>query len=234
MATWAQLRLLYVQGVGESPGAKEEAWTHLSNAYRDIATDPRVNVPELNAIDTSVSITADTDVVTVATIDFSVFAILDGFNVTDGVPIRPEPAGMIGRNRFLETTGKPPSGNVTHYMRDGSSIYVRNMPSVATTLKFRIMRQVADVTAADVNSSPLTPSQYDMAIVQSAISNYYALHPREAIATEGDRTVMLSQKSRQEVERILDQRRQPMAEEDRSRVGTTMLRGYSFSPRSRR
>ena len=232
--TWAQLRKLYLQGTGDQEAAREEAYTHLSQGYRDVATDPRVKVPELMAIDSAVTVLADADSVAVSSIDFSVFAIANGFNVTDGVPIYPEPGGMIGRDGFLDTTGKPPSGNITHYMRDGALIYVRNTPTVNTTLRFRVMRQVPDITEADINASPLTPSQYDMAIVHAAVASYYALHPGEAVASEGERVVLLGQKHRGEVERILTERHQPMAEEDRPRRETMRLRGYSTMPRSRR
>lgn len=232
MSTWASLHKLFLQTVGDSQAARDEAWTHLSEGYREVAT--RVDPPELAAIDESVALTIDQDYVNVSSVDLSVYAILDGFNVTDGCQIYPEPGGMTGRNRYLTDTGKPSAGNVTHYMRDGSRIYLRGTPDKATTLRFRVKQQTPTLTLANANDSPLTPPQHDMAIVFAAAESFYMVHPKTEM--DGQTPVMLSQKFREakQVKLATVEALSPRVEEDRSRNETFRLRGYSLRGSRRR
>lgn len=232
LKTWATMRLEFLQLVGDSQVAREEAWGHLSEGYRSVATHKDVEVPELNAFDEAVTVTAGNDFVAVSSIDLRVFAILDGFNVTQGFEIYQEPGGMVGRNRFLDTTGKPPAGEITNYQRDGVRVYVRNTPSVDTVLRFRVRQQTPVLTAADANGSPLTPSEYDSAILFGAAESFYLYHPKTDMVDE--HPVILSDKYRAARQIKIAEVKPTKAVEDKSRRETMRLRGYRLAPRSRR
>lgn len=230
MATWGQLRDLYLSAIGDNAAGREERWTHLTKGFRQVTVDPDVDIPELAAIDESLVIAAGADYAEMSGLDFTVFALLNVFNKTDGVPLNPEPGGMEGRARYLDTTGKPPSGAVTHYMRDGTKLYVRNTPSVETTLSVRARRQITALTDADISSTPLTPPQYDHAIVYFAVGSFYALHPKmsgEGLPIREDERYNSMGKA--EILRV----KHPRQVEDKVRRETMRLRGYSMSPRSR-
>lgn len=221
--TWAQLRLALLQGAGDSEAARAEAWLHLTEGYREVAS--RVPVPEMFTVDDGVIVPAGQDYVDVSVIDSDVYSIMDIFNVTGNFPIYPEPGGMTGRNRYLSDNGRPAAGAVTNYQRDGSRLWVRNTPSVATTLRVRLHQQTPQLDLSMANDSPLTPDQYDMAILFSALENYFNLHPRiEKI--ESGAMMSMSDKYRTSKEAKLAAPTPPRVEEDKGRNETMRLRGY--------
>lgn len=225
--TWAQIRLLWLTAVGDNAAAREEAWLHLTQAHRLVTSDPNIDIPELAVIDTSVTIAAAADSIEMSTLDFDTFALLDGFNKTQGYPIHPEPGGMTGRRQYLDTTGKPPSGTITHYCRDGSKLYVRNTPAAETILILRARKQVAALSDADLNLSPLTPEQYDWPILYHAASNYHSVHPGSE--DQPDLAGRFRSMAKGQTLDLTNVR----ALEDKPHRGTTRLRGYNLSPRSR-
>lgn len=226
--TWNLIRKLFLQAVGDNASAREEAWLHLTQALRLVTTDPAVDVPELAVIDDTFVITASTDFTEMASLDFDSFAILDVFNKTKGYPIDPEPGGMTGRRRYLDTTGKPPAGEVTHYVRDGTKLYVRSLPSENTTLIVRARRQVSALSDADLNTSPITPEQYDWPIIYHAASNYFSVHP--AAGEDGpDMAERFAARAKNQIGGLQNVR----AVEDKPHRGTMRLRGYRLSPRTR-
>lgn len=230
--TWKALRDLAIQACGGTPRAENEMWSHLSEAHRLLAS--QLDVPELASIDTDVLITSGTDNVAVSTIDFSVFAILDCFNKTDRIPMFPEPFGMSGRRMYLEETGLPPAGSVTHYCRDGSKLYVRETPTEDTTIMVRVQRQMPDLSSADATSAPITPQQYDRALVHKAAELYYLLHPNENVITDGQRTTQQSDKHSGAYDRLIQTPESVRAKENMARVGRFRLTGFRITPRSRR
>lgn len=225
--TWAQIRQLYLQAVGDSEVGREEQYLHLSEGYREVAS--RVEVPELSAVDEAVIVRSEDDFVDIANVDFEIYALLDVYNVTGNYPMYIEPSGMTGRNRFLSNSGKPPSGSVTHWQRDGSRIWVRNTPSVDTTLRLRVRQQTPTISAAMLNDRPITPPQYDMAVVFAAVENFYNLHPKTE--TSGDQQVVLSQKYQASKEAKLAAPKDVRVEEDRAHAETMRLRGYRLRGR---
>lgn len=225
--TWAQLRLAFLQGAGDSETARAEVWLHLSEGYREVAS--RLPVPELYGVDDSVVIPSGRDYFEVAGIDLDLYALMDVYNVTGNFPMYPEPAGMTGRNRFLSDNGKPPSGSVTNYQREGSRVWVRNTPSVDTTVRIHVRLQTPMLSMAMVNDIPLTPSQYDMAILFAALENYYNLHPK--IEGEGSSQIILSQKYQSAKEAKLGAPTPPRVEEDKAHSETMRLRGYRLRRR---
>jgi len=227
--TWGQIRKHWLQIVGDNPAAVGESYDHLTEGYRSVAANHAVRVPELAAIDESLTATAGNDYVEMSGLDFDTYAILDVFNVTQGFPTEPEPGGMTGRRRYLDTTGKPPSGTITHYQRDGVRLYVRNTPSAETVLRVRVQRQVATVTAGDINSSPLTPAQFDWAIIYYAASNFYSVHPR----IEGDPATNYATYYLNLAREKISERVDPRVEEDRPRREAFRVQGYQLGPRTR-
>lgn len=227
--SWATIRDLYVQAAGDTPRGFQESWDHLAEAQRFVAA--AVDVPELNAIDTDVSVTSGNDYVAISSFDYGVYAILDVFNVTDGVPMHPEPAGMMGRRAYLSTTGQPPAGSITHYQRDGARLYVRGTAAATTTLRVRFQRQMPDLSDSDASSVPITPQQYDRAIVHKAAELYYLLHPKENETGEGQ---LLSSKHRAAYQELLSEPKSPRVDEDRPRQEVFRLSHFRPTPRSRR
>lgn len=229
--TFAQLRALFLSAVGDNASAREECWSHLTEGYRLVTVDPGVKVPELASIDESVTIALGADYAEMTAVDFSVFAILNVFNVTSGYPLEPEPGGMEARARYLQAaTGKPPSGAITHYQHDGTRLYVRNTPDVATALMVRARKQVAALSDADLNSSPLTPPNFDFAILYNAVGSYHSIHPQMSAeglpVNEADRYFGLA---KAKIGTMTDMR----AVEDKVRQESTRLRGYRMGPRTR-
>ena len=232
--TWAQMRKYALEAMGGSDPARDEVWDHLNEGYRYVATHPNVRVPELSAIDESVVVTAGNDYVEVSSIDVPLFAIQSVFNVTDGFMIYPDPGGMLGRERLLTTTGKPPVGSITFYTRDGSRLYVRDTPSTNTTLRVRVLRQVPTLSDSDLNSTALTPAQYDWAIVNAAAANFYRIHPLYSSAPDGSQGESLADRYAAQANLTLQTPGPPEQEQDRVRREPLMIRGYTLTPRSRR
>lgn len=231
--TWAALRTLFLQATGDTPLAQLESWDHLGEAHRLVAAS--LDLPELASIDESVTIASGDDSAAVSSINFDVFAILDVFNVTDGIPMFPEPGGMIGRRSYLEaTTGKPTEAALTHYQRDGANLYVRGTAAATTTLRIRVQRQMPNLSSADAATSPITPQHYDRAIVHKAAELYFLLHPNENRVTEGERSWQQSSKHRDAYREMVSEVKSVRAEEARAHLGVYRLTGVRFAPRTRR
>lgn len=189
-----------------------------------------INAPETNAIVESVTVPSGQDYIFSATLGSDMFAILDVINTTDNYKALPEPQGMIGRSMLCTVGGKPASGPVTHYIRDGNKVWVRNTPTTDTTLQFRIMRVMPDLSDTDINDTPIVPSTYHMAIVYAAAESYYMFHPSTDMVNEVP--VILSEKYKAaKMERISTQREAVM-EEDRSRFEAYRVSGYRLGART--
>lgn len=225
--TWAQLRVLYLQAVGNDASSREEDWTHLSEGHRDIGL--LVDLPEVNLQEDAV-ISSGNDFLFVSSLT-PLFAILDMSNITEGTPMYPEPGGMTGRRRYLTNTGQPATGSVTHYQRDTDRIWVRSTPTAATTIRIRMQRHLSDISDADLNDQPIVPPQYHMAIVYAAAEKYFLLHPKIDMA--GDIPVSKSETFKSAKVEAVTSRKAAVVEEDRARVETMRLRGYRLGVRSR-
>lgn len=232
--TWGQIRKYVIEAAGGPGAVQEEVWDHVTEGYRFVATHPAVEVPELSAIDELLTVTSGQDRVAISSIDFDVFAIQSVFNLTSGYILYPDPGGMLGRERYLQTTGKPPSGSITNYTRDGAYLYVRNTPTADTSLRVRVLRQVPAIGDADINSSPITPAQYDWAIIHAATANFYKIHPRYASTQDGSQGESFADRFSRMAEQAIGTPKPTEREQDRVRKETWMLRGYSLQPRSAR
>lgn len=229
--TYAQMRMQFLQGTGDSEVAKEECYLHLTEGQRQICA--KADLPESMKLDESVVISANTDRTLMANVDFDVFAIQSVSNSTDGVPMYPEPNGADGRRRYLVVNGLPPAGNITHWARDGRYLFVRNMPSVDTTLRLHGHSQPGAVTIGNLNEQSPLPAQYDYPIVWASIINFCTLHTQapEGIdqATWSAKIPTLQQAIQNGMQTV-----QPRAEEDRTISRTSRLAGYRTTPRSLR
>lgn len=229
---WNTLRELAIRACGGTPRAVDEAWSHLSEAHRLLAS--QLDVPELAAIATSVTLPANNESVAISTISSTVYAILDIYNVTDGIPMYPEPAGATGRRSFLTNTGLPYAGVPTHYVHDGTTLYVRGLPTQDTQLRVRYQRQMPDLSGADGSSAPITPQQYDRALVHKAAELYFLLHPNENLLRDGDRTTQQSDKHGAAFDKLVGDPNSVRVEENMARVGRFRLSGFRMAPSSRR
>lgn len=240
MPRWANIVKLYTQMAGDTPVAYQERHLHLADAQRLIAGE--VDVPELAAIDASVTVLAGADYVETSGIDYSVYAVLDVFNVTEGIPMWPEPGGMTGRRMYLEqATAKPAVASLTHYQRDGTKLYVRGTAEGNTTIQVRVQRQMPDLVDADLlTGDPILPPQYDRALAHRAAGLYFLTHPRENRVTgtgeggEGEGGFMQSREHEGAANRLVAGVKSPRVEEDRARGERFRLSRFRAAPRSRR
>ena len=226
--TYAKMRQFYLQGTGDSEAAQEESYDHLTEGLRKVSS--QTDVPESEALDEQVTVKANTDRTLVSSIDFDAYAINDIYNVTDGVPMYPEPNGASGRRLYLIAGGLPPIGNVTHWVRDGSYIFVRYMPGSDTVLRIRGRRQSSPITMSNLNEVSPLPAQYDWPIIWSAILNFVNLHDAPTGVT-AEEWLAKANKLRASIQDGM-QKIEPRVEEDRTIRSTTRLRGYSTAPRS--
>lgn len=238
--TWAQIRKLYLSACGGATAADQEWPVHLTQGYRRVASE--LDVPELHQPEASADVKEDPanpgTYLDYVEMDCGVYQIDSVVNLTKGIIMYPEPKGIVGRNQYIvETTGTygmPPKGDVTHYLRRGNRLLVRDRPRdgepVKLAVHFKI--QVPDVTADDLNSHPLTPSQYDMAIVHRAAESFFLMH-KEANKPSGAGEPPPSVLHYEAANNALVRSQDPKVEEDRPRNETIRVAGYRLRPRWR-
>jgi hypothetical protein len=224
--TWGRIRRYFIDGCSEETAAINEAWDHLSEANRRVLS--LVDVPELVTTSTA-TITANTDNITKPALAYHLLTVV---NLTDSYEMHPEPGGMLGRGRYIQSTGKPPSGSATHYFEDGAKIFFRDMPSVDTSIQLRYRTAPAAITEADIDGSPLTPDRYDWAFVHAAIRNYYQAHP-SANAIDGETHVTLADKAERALQAVLGEPRPAYSEVNKAVYHTMRLSGYNMGVRRR-
>lgn len=234
--TWGELRDLFFAATGETGIADKEVWTHLTEGYRRVASHPGVEVPELTNPDSTFTITEATsggeDWPDFFEVACDVYAIKSLYNETDGYPMYPESGGMTGRERFLEAGGSPPRGGVRWWVREGTRIYVREAPEADTAVRIRFKTQVPQLDSTYASKHPLTPPQYELAILNFALESFNTIHkPKNQ---EGNPLLSVARDHREQAQSILDRSIDPRAIEDRSRHQRIRLAGYRFTPQSRR
>lgn len=224
--TWGRLRKYVVDACGESTAIINEVYDHLTEGYRRVCS--LVDVPEL-VITTTTVIPIDQDYFEKAATAYHILSII---NLTDSYELHPEPSGMLGRGRYIQSTGKPPAGSITHFFPDGSRVYLRDTPSVETSLQVRYRTEPAAITEADLDSSPITPERYDWAIIQAATRNYYQVHPDLNVAPEGTHQT-LADKAERALQAVLAEPRPDYAEVNKGAYHVMRLSGYMMGPRRR-
>jgi hypothetical protein len=162
----------------------------------------------------------------------TMYHLLSVVNLTDAYEMHPEPGGMLGRGRYIQSTGKPPSGSVTHFFPDGAKVFFRDTPTIDTSIQLRFRTAPAAITEADIDGSPLTPDRYDWAFVHAAIRNYYQAHP-SANAFDGEAHITLADKAERALQAVLGEPRPAYAETNKAIYHTMRLSGYNMGVRRR-
>ena len=230
MSTWGELRKKYLQAVGKRNSAEQEAFDHLSEGYRRVAS--RLDLPELRVPDATVTVAEDDNYFDH---DCDAYAIRSIYNSTDGQTMHEESGGMAGYNRFLESsavgTPKPPRGTPTRYVRAGNRVYFRDRPTRSTIFVIQFDLQVPDIALADINEHPVTPAQYDMSIVYAAARSYYLLHPEEdRPPSDGQPPPSVAFASA--TDEVLARSKDPVAIENQGERTVVRVAGYRYKPRS--
>lgn len=234
--TWAQLREAFLKIAGDSSGAKNECYAHLTAGYRELVR--RIDLPETFKESADITVAANTDffvVLTELTDRYELHAIDSVYNVTDGRPIEPEPSGYAGRDRFLlESTNKPPTGQVRFYVRYGPNVYLRDTPNASTKIRVRYHMHAPTISGADLNNNPETPPHLDWAIVHLAAMSYFEGNP-EQDRPVGENQPPPSQKHLASAQRIISPPDEVHVklEENQNTTHKQRVAGYRFSPRSR-
>lgn len=226
--TWGLIRKYYLQACGEATAAADEAWDHLTEGHRRVLSS--VDVPDLYK-KTAYTVLSGNDFVALAV---DVYHLSTVFNVTLGQHMREEPGGMVGRDLFLQqTTGKPQPGPLTHWWRDGANLYVRGTAQADTTLQVRYMVQVPALSDSDINGMPVTPDQYDWAIVHAAAMNYLSVHPADNTVLNPERNITRLGQIQAAFASAIQIPKASFTEENKNRQENMRMPGYFVTPRSR-
>jgi hypothetical protein len=224
--TWGKIRKYTIDACGEETGIINEVYDHVNEGYRRVCS--LVDCPEL-VLTTTTTVTANTDYVAAPT---ALYHILTVINLTDEYEMKPEPGGMLGRGRYIQSTGRPPSGSCTHYYPDGLRIYVRDTPTIDTSLQLRYRVNPTPITEADLDASPLTPDRFDWAIIHAATRNYLQAHP-SANAFDGETHITLADKAERALQAVLGEPRPAYSEVNKAVYHTMRLSGYNMGVRRR-
>lgn len=175
---WGDILDLYTNGcldMGASPElVNKEKYTHATESIRRICAI--LELPELYMPDATFDTVANQDWVL---IDPDVYSIHSIQQQSTGLKLRPEPGGFRGRMRYYEAgQQRPPLSNAcAFYVRKGTKLYLRDTPNAILTFSASFRFHPPPVTSADLAEHPVTPQQYDMAIVKGAMGSYFDLHP---------------------------------------------------------
>lgn len=221
--SWRELRSLFIRATGEQQNAIHESWDHLTFAYRDICA--RKELPELYQPDARTSTTASQDYIATDVDLYSIHSIVD---LSNGRHLEREPEGNQGRRMFIAaTTGMPPEGDPQFYVRSGNRIYLRPTPPDERELQLVYRFHPAELAEADLDLYPITPPQYDEAILWLALYRFYLLHPHEN--PDGSLDHNRAEVLRQQAELRLVEPKNPPGEEQRSMRSYVRQPGYSFN-----
>lgn len=220
---WGRIRDSFVQAVEDKGAAQDEAWSYLSTAHRELFST--LDLPEDRVQDAEVTLSADTDSVTIPSTLYSVDKIVDK---TTGYALDREQGGWTGRQQFLEAaTGKPPSGEPSWWVRRGHRIYVRDMPEADRTLLVSFKAHPTDLSEEFVDEYPLAPQQYDRTIVKMAVLQWWDLYP--PMNAEDNADIPRVERLQQSIDRDLGRITKSQTEEQRKNESPwTRMWGYSM------
>lgn len=184
----------------------------------------QIDVPELFQPDARQSTTANQDYID---IDCDVYYISSIVDLSTGQRLDEEPEGNMGRSKFLGTNGKPPTGSLRYWMRQGKRIYLRDTPGSVVELRLQYKVHPPEITNADWGKYPMTPNQYDEAVLWLALSKFYSLHPPKLPDGQNDygRSDSLLQKAMLKIQSNEDIK----AKEGKARNAYAQQPGYSFN-----
>jgi hypothetical protein len=239
--TWEQIKKYAIDACGETSALANEVYDHLSEAYSRVCAI--IDVPELiqTSVVTSVASADGINQKDFLELDRVIYDIRSIWNQTDSVPMYPEPAGMLGRQRFLTNAviepstgmGKPANGSATFYWRDGNRLWLRDTPIAPATFQVRYRIEVPSVDSTMLQQHALTPDHYDWAIIYGAAANFYNAHPAANKVVDAEANITLAGKYEALFQAKLQQPTGVFEEENESRYETMRLAGYRLGPRSR-
>lgn len=215
---------VYLRAAGESGDGHQERWDHINFAYRWLFG--KLKVPEVNIPDATKQTVANQDWIEV---DNDLYAVGSIVNTTDGRKLDPERDGFRGRSRYIEAgTTMPPTGSPQFYIRQGNKIWLRDTPDAVYDLlvSFRFLPEWVD-DKTDLSQHPITPGQYDMAIVYRALGSFFTMHPPMNQDGQPDRG--RAQELKQEARDIVGEMVSPADEENLDRRQYVRQAGYSFN-----
>jgi hypothetical protein len=214
------------ESVAGNTRAIERKWDHISTGERRVATV--LDLPELDHIDTRLSTVVATDYIELPP---SIVHIYSVFDLTTSSPMHKEES-LRHRARFLESDGLPPTGAPYKWIRAASPagearLYYRDRPTAVSTFLLDT-KQLPDLRAdEDRAKHPVTPAQYDEALLRFALWDYYDT----ARGKDSEETAFLrslAQQSQQSAMSLLSSQSQPKAEEDKAQHGRMHQRGYQM------
>lgn len=230
--TFGKLRQMFLESAGDTAAAQREAWIHLQEGYQRVAAE--LDVPELTQPDAQVTIPVNPavsgDFLDYVEVNCNLQAIRSVFNVTEGHVVHLEDGDGRGRDRYLQAGGLPPEGSVVRAVRMGNRLYVRDRPSVETTLKVIFKVQVPDLDSTFEAKHPLVPAQYHLAVLHKALESYFAVHPDRNEG--GFRSYAPAREHGAQAQATMALTKDPKKYEDAAKRGRFRLGGYRFSPRS--
>ena len=234
--TWAGIRTAFLRNIGQSEAGSQEAWSHITEGYREALRQG--DFPEVFREECRVSVDLDVEhpgeFLDYVELPCDYMTIYSVFNENVGAPVNFEPSGWRGRERFLQsatpksTRSKPPNGEIRWFVPMGRRIYLRDTPSSDTTIKMSYRVQPPELEDIDANDHPMTPPQADWAIVWFAAANYFKAHPQIKDSSN------LAQQLETQAAGKLHARYNPDVEVEHTAFNRMRVAGYRWTPRSRR
>ena len=176
------IRQLYMSACGQANSAGAEALVHLTEGIRQVTA--KLDVQETEETDVQVPIQLDEDFVEMPPELESITTIT---NVNTGEKLTAEPQGMRGRSAFMEPdTGKPARGEPQFWVVSNRRIYFRGRADDNYILQVLGRRKGVALTNDLMDTEPILPEQYHMAIVHAAAISFLTLHPDVASAIGSD------------------------------------------------
>lgn len=222
---WSELKDLYMRACGDSTMAAQEWYNHATAASRWLAA--KVREKELISTQATVLIAVGEDSFDW---DTDAYSIMSMFNRTNIAEVRPESGGMVGRNRYTQSDGKPSSGIVSWYHPEGKKVWIRQKASAATTLELNFKMVPPDVVQGIQDNHPIFPPHLDYALLYKSVALFYGLHPRLNVQTAGGSyyPVSMSQSFADQAQAVIDEATPPKVEENRNRTESFKQYGYQM------
>lgn len=221
---WSDIFDLYMSGCGNTDAAVSERFVHITEGYRGVWGNVD-DLPEKYITEATEDTIASQDYIEM---DPDVYSMHTVVNEDTGYKLQPEPGGFRGRSRYIEAgTGMPPeSDNPNYYVRKGNKLYLRDTPNQIVTLAMSFKAHAPAITSStDITEHPITPNQYDMAIVRWAMGNYYLVHPPR---TDQGLDMTHGQNLIDSARGMLLTPRSPVADETMDNNNYTRQLGYDF------
>jgi hypothetical protein len=227
---WGEILDLFLRVCENTPDAQTEQWQHLNWAHEHVCgiIDP----PELHVPNGRLTAAYDAGPPPVyqdwlATPSF-VYHVDWIANKDDGRKLDPEPDGFRGRARYFEDgENRPPTGTPQFWVRRGNRIWFRDTPNSELEFIYSYRRHPPKASNDSLETSPLAPPQYHMALVKFAGGNFFDLHP--PMLPNGALDYQRAQGLLDGARVDMGEKDDPKAEENMDRRQYVKQMGYEFS-----